>query len=398
MADKIPLLHIEPDPQTAEFIQHTLEQGNYAVTSIRSGKEGLIFAWRDQPEIIVCELDLPDIDGIELIEKLRRDHRTQKTTLIALTALKAPNISVRASEAGVDRFFVKQPGAVDLLIDSLAHREEASPFPSPTAQPPARGIITALMGVKGGTGTSSLALNIGHHLGLNLGEGRVLVIDFDLPMGSLQTISGTNTKWTLEQLLIQEPQALANMPLKQELLIPKAWCCAVLPGFKRPAQVEDWSSSNIPALLQTLTNLYEHLVVDLGRDLSPPGLAVLAQSDHVLLILQPDEECVTRAKSIYSHLRKLGTEREKIQFVTNRPLPSESLTLKSTEETLGHTILGAIPYMGDEVTLVNTLHAPIALRFPESRGNIILSEMAEFLIGEAWDDPVRENVQLGAGR
>lgn len=382
MSEPIPVLHIEPDPQTAEFIQHTLEQGEYIVTSVHSGKEGLISAWRDQPEIIICELELPDIDGGELIQKLRNDHRTRKTTIIALTSRGDPASAVQAKEAGVDRYFVKQPGAVDMLVDYIVRGEDPLYEGSHAPASGAHGNISSLIGIKGGSGTSSLALNLAHLLGLTLGEGRVLVVDFDLPMGSLAEISGVHGKLTLDQMLVQEPQALANLALHEKVLVPQAWSCAVLPGLKYPEPLDDWSSSNIPALLQALRDRYEHIVIDLGRDLSPPGRAVLAQSDHVLLILQPDEECVSRAKSVFSYLRKIGTHRDKIHFVTNRPLPSESLTLRSVEESLGHPILGAVPYMGDEVTLVNRLHAPIALRFPESRGNIVLTDIAAMLSGE----------------
>jgi pilus assembly protein CpaE len=167
-----------------------------------------------------------------------------------------------------------------------------------------------------------------------------------------------------------------------------------MPGLIRPESHEDWTSSNIPALLQVLRDHYEHLVVDIGRDLSPPGQAVLAQSDQILLVLQPDQECVTRAKSVFNYLKKLGTDGEKIHFVTNRPSPSESLTARSTEEALGHPVLGAIPHMGDQVTLVNTLHAPIALRFPESRGNIIMKEIADFLIGEGLPEHDSERLNV----
>jgi Flp pilus assembly CpaE family ATPase len=394
VTQQIPLLHIEPDEQTAEFIRHTLQQGDYAVTSIQTGKEGLIAAWRDQPEIILCELDLPDIDGFELLEKLRKDQRTQKTTIVALTSSNDPASAVRAKEAGVDRYFVKQPGAVDMLIDFLATGEQA--FTDRTAHHVSAkaGKITSLMGIKGGTGTSSIALNIAHQLGLKLGEGRVLAMDFDLPIGSLATISGAKTRLTLDELLDQEPQALVNMAIHEELEIPKSWSCAVLPGFKRPLPIEDWSSGNIPALLQFLRNLYEHVVIDVGRDLSPPGQAVLAQSDHILLILQPDEECVGRAKSIFSYLRKLGTDRDKISFITNRPMPIESLTTRSTEEALGHTLLGAVPHMGEQVTLVNTLHAPIALRFPETRGNILIQEIAESLTKEELAQRPGQNLNV----
>jgi Flp pilus assembly CpaE family ATPase len=386
VADQIPILHIEPDLQTAGFIQHTLEQGDYLVTTVQSGKEGLIAAWRDQPEIIVCELDLPDIDGFEMIEKLRRDHRTQKTTIVALTKSKDPVSAVKAKEAGVDRFFVKQPGAVDMLVDYLVKGELADQDRELHSTSISPGKITTLIGIKGGTGTSSLALNIGHHLGLSLGEGRVLVIDFDLPLGSLASISGAKGKLTLKELLEQEAQALVNMPIREQLLVPKAWSCAVLPGFERPLPSGGWGSSNIPALLQYLRNLYEHVVIDLGRDLSPAGQAVLAQSDHILLILQPDETCVERARSVFSYLRKIGTQREKIHFITNRPLPTESLTLRSTEQALGHPLLCAVPNMGDEMTLANHLHAPIALRFPHSRGNTIIQETAEALLSGVVSD------------
>ena len=394
MSKPIPVLHIEPDPQTAEFIQHTLEQGEYLVTSVQSGKEGLISAWRDQPEVIICELDLPDIDGGELVQKLRNDQRTRKTMIIALTSRRNPASAVEAKESGVDRYFVKQPGAVDMLVDYLVSGEDAIREHSHATGSSSHGSITSLIGIKGGSGTSSLALNLAHLLGTTLGEGRVLVVDFDLPMGSLATISGVRGKLTLDQLLAQEPQALANMALHEKVLIPQAWSCAVLPGLKHPEPLNDWSSSNIPALLQALRDRYEHIVIDLGRDLSPPGRAVLAQSDHVLLILQPDEECVGRAKSVFSYLRKIGTDRDKIHFITNRPLPSESLTLRSTEQALGHTILGAVPYMGDEVTLVNRLHAPIAMRFPESRGNIVLTEIAATMLGEKNTGARKERISV----
>ena len=394
MSEPIPILHIEPDPQTAEFIQHTLEQGEYLVTSVQSGKEGLISAWRDQPEVIICELDLPDIDGGELVQKLRNDQRTRKTMIIALTSRRNPASAVEAKESGVDRYFVKQPGAVDMLVDYLVSGEDAIREHSHATGSSSHGSITSLIGIKGGSGASSLALNLAHLLGTTLGEGRVLVVDFDLPMGSLATISGVRGKLTLDQLLAQEPQALANMALHEKVLIPQAWSCAVLAGLKHPEPLNDWSSSNIPALLQALRDRYEHIVIDLGRDLSPPGRAVLAQSDHVLLILQPDEECVGRAKSVFSYLRKIGTDRDKIHFITNRPLPSESLTLRSTEQALGHTILGAVPYMGDEVTLVNRLHAPIAMRFPESRGNIVLTEIAATMLGEKNTGARKERISV----
>lgn len=386
MTNAIPLLHIEPDAQTAEFLQHNLEQAGFAVTTVQSGKEGLIFAWRDQPKIIVTELDLPDIDGFEMVEKLRRDRRTERTTIVGLTLLKDPSSAVQAKEAGVDRFFVKQPEAINSLVDYLNEEMRSQSTSGGRQQFAGEGKVTSLLGIKGGVGTTSLAVNIAHDLGLILDKRRILAIDFDFPMGSMAFISGVQSRLTLDQILVQEPQALGSMQLEQELTAPKAWACAVLPGFKRPDLMQDWGSSNIPAMLQVLRKQYEHMVIDLGRDLGHANQAVLGQSDLILLVLHPDEECVNRTKTISQYLRNLGMAAEKIHFITNRPMPTESLTGRSTEDALGHPVLSAVPHMGDQFTLANSLHAPIALRFPDSRGNLAIQEIAKYIAGEKIAD------------
>ncbi len=73
-----------------------LTQAGFEVQVVPTGKEGLIAAWSDPPDIIVTELDLPDIDYVELIQKFKKDQRTSRTTLIGFTHLSAPEATVPA--------------------------------------------------------------------------------------------------------------------------------------------------------------------------------------------------------------------------------------------------------------------------------------------------------------
>jgi DNA-binding response OmpR family regulator len=84
------LLIIEPDQKTSVFMHHMLTRAGYDVQVAPSGKEGLIIAWRDLPDIIVTEMDLEDIASDELIRKLRHDQRTQRTITVGLTHLSDP--------------------------------------------------------------------------------------------------------------------------------------------------------------------------------------------------------------------------------------------------------------------------------------------------------------------
>ena len=100
------LLHIEPDAASAAFMRHMLARAGYKVEYAPNGKEGLIAAWRDQPDIIMLELDLPDLDGLEVVRRLRQDGRTRRKILVALTERSGAATTQAALEAGVDHYLV----------------------------------------------------------------------------------------------------------------------------------------------------------------------------------------------------------------------------------------------------------------------------------------------------
>lgn len=63
------ILVIEPDPGSAAYLDKLLKRAGYQVSLCSTGKDGLIKAWRDQPDIIVLELDLPDVDSLEIVRR-----------------------------------------------------------------------------------------------------------------------------------------------------------------------------------------------------------------------------------------------------------------------------------------------------------------------------------------
>jgi Flp pilus assembly CpaE family ATPase len=128
---------------------------------------------------------------------------------------------------------------------------------------------------------------------------------------------------------------------------------------------------------------YPHVIVDLGRNLSPLARVVMAQADRLVIILQADEECVSNALAIREFLVASGINLERIWFAANRPLPSEGMTTDAVIGRLGDAIAAAVPNMREQFALVNTLHAPVQMRFPEHRVNLTLKRLADqLLVGE----------------
>jgi CheY-like chemotaxis protein len=85
----------------------------------RDGRSGLELARELRPDIVLCDIGLPDIDGYEVARTLRRDDALRGTRLIALTGYAQPEDRQRAREAGFDAHLAKPPD-----IDALARELE----------------------------------------------------------------------------------------------------------------------------------------------------------------------------------------------------------------------------------------------------------------------------------
>ena len=374
MKDKSILL-IEPDRKTATFLHHMLSNAGYEVEIAPTGKEGLIIAWRDQPDIIVTELELPDIEGIELIQKFRQDHRTQKTPLYGFTAQSNPEITVGAMDAGLDQFIVKQSDAVDELLRQLSGEEIIPQVTQSVSGPPQKGALTIFLGVKGGVGTSSICLNVAHQLSKLDPETSIAVFDLVLPIGSLATITGSQSDIDLNYLSNMSVNKLTPDFLRQ--------------GAPDPSRAAELNSDRLASILQVLRNAYGHVILDIGRNLSKLALVALTQADAVITVLIPEPECVANALAIHAFLDEEGIEDPHILFVTNRPLPSEGFTTELASGALGRGVDVAVTHMGADLQLANSLHAPLSLRFPEERVTRAIDILATKIQSLVSTDEVR---------
>ncbi len=79
------ILIIDGDLASRTYVATTLQKEGHGILQADSGREGLIVAWRDHPNIVIVEPELPDLPGELLAARLRSDPRTARTPLVALT-------------------------------------------------------------------------------------------------------------------------------------------------------------------------------------------------------------------------------------------------------------------------------------------------------------------------
>lgn len=101
------ILIIEDDDYTAKALQNRLEKADFEVITTESGRRGLELARESHPLLIVLDLVMPDIDGLEVLEQVRQDAVIWDTPVVVLTARQDHESRERSRELGVLRFFRK---------------------------------------------------------------------------------------------------------------------------------------------------------------------------------------------------------------------------------------------------------------------------------------------------
>jgi DNA-binding response OmpR family regulator/anti-sigma regulatory factor (Ser/Thr protein kinase) len=81
------ILVVEDEPDIAELIRYHLEGDGYQVTIARRGEEALTKAYQEKPDLITLDIRLPDIDGFEVLQRLKSDEETAAIPVVILSIL-----------------------------------------------------------------------------------------------------------------------------------------------------------------------------------------------------------------------------------------------------------------------------------------------------------------------
>ena len=119
------VLVVDDEPEAVELVEFNLRQAGYSVISAGDGAEALKKARSAPPDLIVLDLMLPEVDGLEVCKMLRRDPVTAAIPIIMLTAKAAEIDRVLGLEMGADDYVTKpfSPRELVLRAKKLLHRD-----------------------------------------------------------------------------------------------------------------------------------------------------------------------------------------------------------------------------------------------------------------------------------
>ena len=135
------ILAIDDHPQTLDIIVAALKQYGYRVVSSLSAVEGLRLAQEEQPDLVLLDVNMPDMDGLEACRRLRADPQLENVPIIMFTAEDEPHQRLAGFDAGADDYLTKPTNPTEMIariegiLGSMTETAEDELAPTPESSP-----------------------------------------------------------------------------------------------------------------------------------------------------------------------------------------------------------------------------------------------------------------------
>ena len=114
MSKQISILVIDDDRMIRQVLQNALSRGNFMVHTAEDGPSGIAFALQEDIDVILLDWMMPDMDGMEVLMRLKRDEKTRQLPVFMLTSKSEKDDIDQAISAGIDDYIVKPFNAADV--------------------------------------------------------------------------------------------------------------------------------------------------------------------------------------------------------------------------------------------------------------------------------------------
>jgi CheY-like chemotaxis protein len=342
MAEKI--LIIDDDVDTLKLVGLMLQKQGYQIVAANNGSQGLEQAETENPDLILLDVMMPDMDGYEVTRRLRANPLTANTPILMFTAKTQLDDKVTGFEAGVDDYLTKptHPSELNAHVKALLSRTtkgKISTSPLPTEK---RALTIGVLSPRGGQGVTTVAVNLGDALRIAT-KTEVIVAELRPGMGTIGPDMGEPNPKGLTELISTNLAEMTRQKVKEELFVHENGL-RLLFGSVQP---KDAALANSIAPMETLVNrlsyLTPYLVLDLGAGLTPLIQKLAASCNLLFVVAEPVANAVAHSRMLIDDLADLGINKQIIKVVAvNRIRSDTQLNMAQMEEQLGQAPVVAI--------------------------------------------------------
>jgi DNA-binding response OmpR family regulator len=338
MAEKI--LIVDDDVDTLRLVGLMLQRQGYQITAATNGQQGLNKAVEEQPDLILLDVMMPDMDGYEVTRQLRQNPITADTPILMFTAKTQLDDKVAGFEVGADDYLTKptHPSELQAHVKALLARSGQREAKGKTSTPAQRAHVIGVLAVRGGLGVSTISINLATSL-YNRSQSDVVLADMVPGKGTLGLDLGLTNQKALVNFLSGTPSDITRERV-MNALVPHLSGVKLLLASNHPSDVHLINQvAQYEALLEKLATVSRYLVLDLNNGLPPFTQKLLPACNDIVIVLEGIPNTILHTKALIEELIKLGVKKERISVVLNNRIRSDTqLPASVVQDKLGTPI------------------------------------------------------------
>lgn len=364
------LLVIDDDKDILRLLEFTLKRAGHHVTLCHDGPQGLALTETDKPDLVVCDVMMPNMTGYDFCKQVRANQELQEIPIIIYSARFQPIDKQTALDAGATDYLPKSISP-DALIKRISDLLLAKP-----AQPTTHELI-GLFSLRGGVGVTCLAVNLS--IGLTLfHKTTTLLVDLDQSGGHTALMLGLRPDRHIIHLLA-EAEGEFSRDLIRSYLIQHQSGVQLLTSPPTFEPMFPSAQAALPELVKGLKTNFPITVLDMPTMLEPHFVSVPQLLTKVVLVLSPDMPSVQSAALALQGLLKQGLADKDITLVVNQLTPYHTVPINTIQKVLKRPVAISIPFEPEMIKAINN-GQPLLLSAPKSAASAAIGKLAQTIL------------------
>jgi pilus assembly protein CpaE len=380
MSEKI--LIVDDDLDTLRLVGLMLQRQGYQISAATNGQQGLDKAFEEDPDLILLDLMMPDMDGYEVTRRLRQNPSTSNTPILMFTAKTQLDDKVAGFEVGVNDYLTKptHPSELQARVKTLLARVGEKRPVSSSAKGENQGYVIGVLAPRGGLGVTTLTVNLAAGLHTRT-KGEVIAAEMLPGQGTMALDMGVIASKGLVDLLSITRQAELTLDKVRESLTHHISGIKLLLASDRPRDMHLISQvANYETTLSLLTGLSRFVVLDLGVGMQPFAQKVLPLCNEVLIILEGAPNTIIHTKALIDDIASLGVNKKSINVVLNNRIRSDTQLASSQVQTkLDHEIISTLTPAPELFVQATRMQTPAILCQPDSLTTRQVNKLVDFI-------------------
>ena len=381
MSEKI--LIIDDDLDTLRLVGLMLQRQGYQISAATNGQQGLDKAFEEDPDLILLDVMMPEMDGYEVTRRLRQNPSTMETPILMFTAKTQLDDKVIGFEVGANDYLTKptHPAELQARVKTLLARVSEKKGGDGSRRDENRGYVIGILGARGGLGVTTLAANLGAGLQAR-SKSEVIVAEMLPGQGALALDMGISTAKGLVDLLGVSKLSDLTRDRVRDSLVNHVSGLKLLLASDHPRDMHLINqTANYETILGRLAGLARYVVLDLGVGLQPFAEKILRQCDEILIILEGVPNTIIHTKALMDDISALGTHKKNINVVLNNRIRSDTqLPASQVQTKLDHEIISTLTPAPELFVQATRVQTPAVLCQPESLTARQITKLVDFIV------------------